>query len=235
MLMHVKRLSAPKHYGIKRKTKKFVVAPRPGPHPKDACIPLGVLIRDFLGYAENMREAKKIIKAGKVLVDGRPVKDHKFPVGFMDTITFEGLDEAYRIGFKSSKLYPVPIPKKEAADKVLSIKNKHVTKKGMIQVTLHDGRNIVMKECKYRVGDSLHIKVPEQKVVKHLPLEEGASVMVVKGKHAGVSGTLKEIIQTEGLEPPKVVIDTGKGVVRTLKSYVIVVGKDKPIVTLTAE
>jgi len=40
-----------------------------------------------MNLADNSKEAKSIIMAGKVLVDGRIVKNYKFPVGFMDVIT----------------------------------------------------------------------------------------------------------------------------------------------------
>ena len=57
---HLKRLAAASCLKIKRKEFKWIVKPSPGPHPKNLCIPLAVLIRDYLGFARNMREVKYI-------------------------------------------------------------------------------------------------------------------------------------------------------------------------------
>ena len=66
-----------------KKIRTWVVTPRPGPHPKYSSIPLLIVVRDILKLVETGKEAKKIIKAGEILVDGRPRKDHKYPTGFM--------------------------------------------------------------------------------------------------------------------------------------------------------
>ncbi|HDJ66171.1 MAG TPA: 30S ribosomal protein S4e, partial [Nitrososphaeria archaeon] len=50
---HLKRLAAPPHLKIHVKEKVFTVCPRPGPHPKFECIPLLLIVRDYLGYAER--------------------------------------------------------------------------------------------------------------------------------------------------------------------------------------
>ena len=59
---HLKRLNAPKNWKIRKKEYSFIVNPNPVPHSKKSSIPLGVLIRDILGYAKNSKEVK-IIKS----------------------------------------------------------------------------------------------------------------------------------------------------------------------------
>ena len=73
------------------------VKPAPGSHAIEDSLPLLVIIRDILGLADNSREAKRIINTGNVLIDGRAVKDYKFPVGFMDVLTIPKTEENYRI------------------------------------------------------------------------------------------------------------------------------------------
>ncbi|MEM3193440.1 MAG: S4 domain-containing protein, partial [Candidatus Bathyarchaeia archaeon] len=68
---HLKREMTPTFWPIHRKKFVWALKPSPGPHPIERCIPLGVIVRDLLGLAETMREAKKIIAQGKILVDGR--------------------------------------------------------------------------------------------------------------------------------------------------------------------
>ena len=67
---HLKRHAAPTSWKIRRKKFTWAIKPSPGPHPKERSIPLAVLLRDILGIAENAREAKKIVKAGKIAVTG---------------------------------------------------------------------------------------------------------------------------------------------------------------------
>ena len=96
---HLKRLAAPVRWELPRKTHKFTVRPLPGAHPMSESLPLLLIIRDVLKYADNAREAKKIIKMGKVLVDGRVRKEEKLPVGLMDVVSLPEADENYRVLF----------------------------------------------------------------------------------------------------------------------------------------
>ena len=57
---HLKRLAAPANWQIPRKVHKFVVRPLPGPHAMSESLPLLLIVRDILKYADNAREAKKI-------------------------------------------------------------------------------------------------------------------------------------------------------------------------------
>src|SRR3989338_2290008 len=91
----LKRFSAPRFWPIEKKTKKFVVAPKPGPHAKLRCIPMAVLIRDVLKYARSLNETKSILNKGSVKIDGHIRKDPSFPVGLMDIFTIGS--EHYRI------------------------------------------------------------------------------------------------------------------------------------------
>ena len=56
-------------------------------------------------------------------------------------------------------------------------------------MNLDDGGNILTKE-KFSVGDSVLLNTKESKIVKVLPLREGANIEVILGKHAGEKGKL---------------------------------------------
>lgn len=175
---HLKRLAAPVRWELPRKIHKFTVRPLPGAHPMSESLPLLLIVRDILKYADNAREAKKIIKMGKVLVDGRVRKEEKLPVGLMDVVSLPDANENYRVLFDRKgriKLKPTENPDV----KLCKIKNKTVIKGGHIQLNLHDGRNIVIKvsdptkaeEDVYKTGDTLLISIPEQEIKAHIPLK----------------------------------------------------------------
>ncbi len=183
--MHQKRLSAPKTYKIPRKVSKWVVKPSPGPHNKDA-IPLLVLVRDFLELADTGREARRIISAGEILVDGVVRKDYKFPVGLFDVVTIPKIEKSYRILFDEKGRY-IPKEVEDADLKLYKITNKTLVRGGKVQLNLFDGTNILGSN-EYKTKDSILLKIPDKEVVDHLKFEEGALVMITGGTHAGEIG-----------------------------------------------
>lgn len=230
--MHLKRLQASKNYHIAKKVYKFTILPMAGAHGKDRCIPLGIILRDILGFAETLSEAKVILNKGLLLVDGKTAKDYKSSVGFMDTLSFPKIDKSYRIMLKNGKLVPVEIEIKNASFKLGKIMVKMHVKGGKIQYGLHDGRTFLedAKKAVYNIGDTVDISVPEQKVRSHLPLNEGCVVMVTGGKHVSTVGKIKTIEIVKSPEPNMVLIDIDGTILRTLKDYVFVIGKDKPLI-----
>jgi len=222
-MAHLKRLVMPREWPLSKKAEKFVVSPIPGPHPKMRCIPLQVIIRDILGYAESAREARKILNEGKVLVDGKVRKEAKFPVGLMDVIEIPEIKEYYRVVLGKSGLFLQKIPKSETSLKLCRIQGKKTLKKGIQQLNLHDGRNINVDKDVYRVGDSILIHLPDQKILKHFKLQPGSPAVVISGRNTGVSGKIKDIRERKSmLEKSTVKIDAKDKVIETLKEYVMV-------------
>ena len=78
-----------------------------------------------------------ICGACKVLVDGRPVKDRKYPVGFMDVISLPEIKENFRVLMdKRGKWVLVRISPEEAKFKLSRIENKTTVKGGRTQLNL---------------------------------------------------------------------------------------------------
>ncbi len=241
---HLKRLAAPAFWPVLRKEHVWVVKPSPGPHPIERCLPLLVIIRDVFKYAETAREARRIIAEGKVYVDGVPRKNYKFPVGLMDVISFPDLDEHYRMCPHPVRfLWPIKIPKEEANLKLVRIENKVTVKGGHIQLNLHDGRNILIKvsdptkpvEDTYRTMGTLLIKIPSQEIVDYVPLEEGVLAIVVDGKNVGRMGRVVAIQKGMGRRRTLVTLEDSEGHrFQTILEYIFVVGREKPLVTVSA-
>jgi small subunit ribosomal protein S4e len=229
--MHQKRLSAPRTVKIARKEKKWTVKTSPGPHDKGA-VPLLVLVRDLLGLADTAREARRIISAGEILVDGKPRRDYKFPVGLFDVVTIPKIEKSYRILFDERGRY-TPKEVEDADRKIYKITGKTLLKGGKVQLNLFDGTNILASND-FSTKDSLILKIPEKEILQHLRFEEGVLVMIIGGTHAGEIGRIKDYKIVRGSAPNLVTVEGEKRDITTIEDYVFVVGgKDtKPVIDL---
>jgi small subunit ribosomal protein S4e len=94
---YLKRLNAPKTWKIKRRGISFISRPNPGPHKMELCLPLNIILRDMLCHAKTTKEVKMIVNAKEITVNGKVVKEIKYPVGLFDVLQISKLDETYRI------------------------------------------------------------------------------------------------------------------------------------------
>ena len=142
MSKHMKRLNAPKALKIHRKERIWTVRTQPGPHAVKESIPLGLVVRDYLELADTLRETKRVLSDGGILVDGLVRKNYKFPCGFMDVISIPKMKKDYRILFNQrGKLTLMPIKTADAKWKLCRVENKKTLKGDQIQINLHDGNN----------------------------------------------------------------------------------------------
>jgi small subunit ribosomal protein S4e len=228
----LKRLLAPKFWRVPRKEKKWTVSPRPGPHKKFESLPLQIIVRDILKFAETGKDARTIIKKGEVWVDGKPRKDHAYPVGLFDVVVFPKIKQFYRVVPSYNGLRLIQINEKESNLKICKIVNKTLVKAGKVQLNLNDGKNVLVDDGKYKTGDSVLVELPKLKIVKHLQLEKGKVGIISKGKKSGKGGMIKEIIQGKGKDSTKVVCKFEDKDTEIPKRQFIVVGEDKPLITV---
>lgn len=238
----LKRLAVPKHVRVPRKQGKWFMKPRPGPHPKDFCLPLAHFLRDVLKYAHSYQEARKIIKERKILVDGRPITDPRFPVGLMDVVSIPTINEWYRVLADNKRgLILYPIDEKEADFKLCRIENKTTVTGGNIQLNLHDGRNILVEiedpekptEDIYKTRDTLKISIPDQEILEHLEFKVPNFVMIDGGKNIGEVGKIENISKHYGPAADVVAIQNlDEEIVETALEYTFVLGKRKSRITI---
>ncbi len=227
MKKHLKRLAIPKSWAIKRRGITFVVRPNPGPHSFKLALPLRVILRDVLAIAKNAKEVRNSLYYNEVLVDGIRRKESKFPVGIMDVIKFG--DNCFRIALKKGKLVLIMIDKKEADIKPCKIIGKSKVK-GKTQLNLYDGKNIIVDKDDYKVGGTVLISLPKNEIKEYMGLEQGCLIYLIGGKHSGDIGKVEDIISN------KIIYKMSGGeTIETLKKYVFVVGKDKPVVSLAGK
>lgn len=217
---HMKRLAMPRSWPLTRKTDIWISRPRPSGHPIERCMAIGVILRDVLGVAQSMREAKRALATRRIKVDGRVVTDMRRGVGIMDVLTIG--DENYRcILDGNGKLRYNSISSKEADQKICRIDGKTTIKGGVTQLNLHDGRNILIdKPNKYNTRDSLVIDVNSQKVKSHLKFEDGVNCYLIGGSHIGSTATMKEYLVKRSSKDNEVIFeDFG-----TIEDHVFIVG-----------
>ncbi|MHA1166683.1 MAG: 30S ribosomal protein S4e [Candidatus Hodarchaeales archaeon] len=232
---HLKRLNAPIPYRIERKKKKYTIRPRAQSSKLSECIPITIIIREMLGYARNLKEAKKIIKMGEIYTDCIPRKDEKHSVGPMDVLSIPKINKYYRTvpweGRRQLRL--AEIDEASAKWKLCKIIGKTTLKKGIIQLNLHDGRCVIVKPedpnfNKYRVKGTLKIELPSQQILDYYPFEENVPVLVMRGSASrGVSGFLRSYEKRIGKNRSIAMVESGEKMIITSLDNIFVLGKDK--------
>jgi|Deesub1362A_J573_1020465.scaffolds.fasta_scaffold00001_89 small subunit ribosomal protein S4e len=234
----LKRLAAPITYKVPRKHFKWVVRTVPGPHPMDMSIPLAVLLRDVLGVARNMREVKYMLRKGYVKIDGKYVREYRFPIGLMDVVELVPTKEFYRIlPGTTSPLAPYKIEKKkESSLKPLLIKNKVMVKGGNLQFTTHDGRNFLFtpkdKKSVLKPGDVFIYDFKSKKIRDVIRFEPGVYALVYWGSKRGVVGKITEVRKVHPLKPKVVSLEVDGEVIETIFKYVFPIGKEAPVISV---
>ncbi len=232
MSKHMKRLNAPRALRVHRKEKKWTVKPSPGGHLIEKAIPLSLVIRDVLNLADTLRETKRIISNGEIIVDGSIKKDYKYPVGLMDVISIPKLKKDYRVLFdRKGKLALTEISSSDAKWKLCKIENKKVLKKNKRQINLHDGRNKIVEKDEYNTGDVLKIDLKNKKILDRYEFKKGTVSMITGGSHIG---EIANIEKTDIISSSKsnISIMKGENDFTTLQEYVFPIGKNKPTINL---
>lgn len=221
-MKHLKKIAMPHSWPLARKSGKLVSAPIPGPHSYNNSLPLGIIVRDILGYAKKMSEVKTIANNGKIMVNGKIVKEARFPVGLMDVLGFDDLGQYFRILFNNNgKLMLLKTEKENAKDNFFKVIGKTYLKKSKLQLNLYGGRNLIVDKDEYKVGDTL--VMDGNRIKRHLKLEKGCHVYLTGGKKVGEVGVVDEIKTFEGIEDPRIIFKQGNERHETLREYAYVV------------
>ncbi|MFP4546350.1 MAG: 30S ribosomal protein S4e [Methanomassiliicoccales archaeon] len=230
MSKNMKRLTAPRSWPIARKTAYWATKPAPGPHPIERSIPVSMVIRDMLHLCDTANEAKYVVGKKEVLVDGRPPKSSRFPVGLMDVVSIPKLDQHSRMLLDHrGKFRLVDIGGGQEKWKLCRIESKTTLKGGVTQLNLHDGRNLTTEQDSHSTGDVLKIGVPIQEVMGTFKLTEGNTAMVISGAHAGEVAVIKEVEITRSHLQNVVRFQDGTS---TVKANVFVIGTKTPEIEL---
>ncbi|MEM3736774.1 MAG: 30S ribosomal protein S4e [Candidatus Bathyarchaeia archaeon] len=238
---HSKRKSAPGFWPIHRKEFVWISKPRAGPHARDKSIPLLTILRDILGLASKEREARVILADGKVKVNGRVRFDEKFPVGLMDVVEIEGVKRTYRLIPSTKRFLQLhQVDGEEKTFRLAKLSDCSIIKQGVIQLSLHDGSNLVIKSdgapptnVQYKPNDTLKLSIPGGQILDCFKFAEGAYALITGGKNVGISGNIVSIAKVSPTAKPTVKIRSPKGdEYSSTVDYVFIIGRDKPEISL---
>lgn len=230
MSKHQKRLSVPKSWPVARKEQQYTVKADAGPHG-EAGVPLLILLRDVLGYADSKKEARYALEQGSVLVNGELPSDVRRPVGMFDIISFIEREEYYRVfPGEGGRLALTPIDAEDTDGKLGKVTDKRHISGGQIQLGLHDGQTLLTDEESISCDDSIIVATEGDEILAHFPYEEGALVTAVQGRHAGEIGTVEEITISSGSSPNGVTVAQGDADdtngFETVEEYVVVIDEN---------
>jgi len=233
MSKHMKRLASPRSWKIHKKSSTWVPKPNPGAHATERSVPLGVVLRDYLKLVDTMTEAKRVIGNRDVVIDGRVATSHKTPVGLMDVVSLPKMERSYRVVLDHhGRVVLSELAAAQASWKLCRIENKTIVSGGRIQLNLHDGRNVIVKEQKYKTGDVLKLSLPDQEIKGHYAFGKGMTAFITGGSHVGEFARVEDVEVIRSPRDNLVTLTAGSAPFSTVKPYVFLVGKDKPEITL---
>ena len=219
---HIKRLAMPKAWTIPKKAHIYATKQRPGAHSVATSLPATIILRDMLKVCDTAREAKKIVANRDLVVNGKAVKDAKTPIGLMDTVSLPKTGKNYRVVLTAKgRLTIVEIPEANAKWIMARVENKTKIAGGKLQLNLSGGRNVIIDANKLKTGDSVKLDTEKNEIIGEYPLAKGATVLVVKGSHAGQIETVDSVEITKGPAANIVIFANGA---RTVKDNVFVIG-----------
>jgi small subunit ribosomal protein S4e len=224
----IKALNAPRIIQINRKSETWTIRTRAGTHKSEDSIALGIVLRNYIKLANTIKEAKTILINGELKVNGKIIKDYRFGVGLFDVITLLKQKKSYRATLDTKRRLQFTELKEDSNEKISKVKYKILTKKG-IQITTNDGYIFINDKAK--VGDSLKIKIPENKIESVLPLKEGSLVYITKGKHCAQVGTIQEIIAGTARKDKLVKLEHKGKKFETIANNVIVIGEKEAVIS----
>jgi small subunit ribosomal protein S4e len=226
----LKRISSPKEWDIKKKEKRFIIKPSPGPYSISRSYPLGVVLRDHLKMVTNARELRYVISSGTVLVDGKKRHSLSFPVGLFTIVEVPKEGVAYRLLPSPDGLVTSRVSGEEVHLKLCSIRSKIKSKGGHIQYGFHDGRVMVNDSLSLSPSDAVLMKVPEQSVVSSVKLAKGSLGLIISGERAGQVGKVTDVRKGSITREKMVVLSLPTGETELPARLVFPVGSERPVI-----
>eukprot|EP00746_Dinoflagellata_sp_MGD_P145759 gnl/MRDRNA2_/MRDRNA2_78328_c0_seq2.p1 gnl/MRDRNA2_/MRDRNA2_78328_c0~~gnl/MRDRNA2_/MRDRNA2_78328_c0_seq2.p1 ORF type:complete len:253 (+),score=-6.29 gnl/MRDRNA2_/MRDRNA2_78328_c0_seq2:63-821(+) len=213
-----------------------IFAPKPsaGPHKKNLCLPVILLIRDRLKLALNGRDVKSVLMQRLVRIDGKVRTDSTYPVGFQDVVSIDRSNEHFRILIDPKGRFVLhSIPQKEASYKLCRIKKVVHCRRGLPIVVSHDARSLHVLEQHSKVNDTVVFNISSNTIMERLKFEAANLVVVTNGHNAGRIGLIITLDKHTGSYTTVIVRDAIGRNLMTRTCNVFVIGKgNEPKISL---
>ncbi|KAI5180694.1 small subunit ribosomal protein S4e [Nematocida sp. AWRm80] len=234
---HLKRLNAPKSWMLDKLGGTFAPRPRCGPHKLVESLPLCLIVRRKLSFAQNSKEVEYIIRNRVIKVDGKVRTDPKYPAGIMDVVSIPKIHENYRILYNTNKKFCLqPITEEEAKFKLCKVVAKNMGLKGIMTIHTNDGRTIKYVTPDIQVGDTIKYNLEKQEMEGFFPFEVGRTGFALRGKNIGCVGIIKEIKKHVGGFEMVTLQDQDGRTFLTRASNIIAIGSNgESMITLPKE
>lgn len=194
MINKTKRLVISRTTKIPRKIYFWGATPSAGKHSKEDSVALLTVLRDYLHLGDKEREVTRMLNSGFIKIDGKVVKERRTAVGFMDVISVVPTKQHFRILYDhKGRLVALEENEKNSGIKPMKVYNKVTTKGGKVQLSLHDGQNIITDDKTITTGDVLIMAVPEKKIQHVVKMQPGNKAFLTGGAHVGSVGTIKKV------------------------------------------
>jgi small subunit ribosomal protein S4e len=232
---HLKRVYAPSHWMLDKLTGVWAPRPSTGPHKLRECMPLIILLRNRLKYALTYNEVKMIVKQRLIKVDGKVRTDMTYPAGLMDVISIDQTREHFRLLWDTKGRFAVhKIGAEEAEYKLCRVKKLATGKQGLPYVVTHDGRTIRLPDPDVKPNDTIKVNIATGGIDGHLKFDMGKMVTVIGGNNIGRVGVMTHREKHQGSFDIIHVKDKQGITFATRMSNVMVIGQEKPWISLPA-
>ena len=227
---NMKRLAAPTVLKMPRRTTdRYIIKASPGPHPLNKSLPLAHVLRDIFGWAETMAEARQILNGRKVKVDGVVRTVPAFSIGLMDVLTVE--DKSWRVVPSQKGFALHPVPENEATIKLLRVQNKNYVG-GKLQLSLHDGRTMIVDKDIYKTGDVLVWDFASKQVKDVIQFKRGVNVILIEGQNRGKTARVEDTIIARSSQPNRVVLKMDNQTKETRRDYAFALGQERAVISI---
>jgi len=229
----MKRLVAPKSWVLNKMGGSWAPRPSTGPHKLRESLPLTIALRNRLKYALNAREVNAILMQRLVKVDGKVRTDSTFPSGLMDVISIEKTGENFRLIYDTKGRFTVHrITDEEAQYKLGKVKRVQLGKGGIPYLVTHDARTIRYPDPAVKVNDTVKIDLATGKISDFIKFDTGAIAMITGGRNMGRVGVITHRERHDGGFNIVHLKDAVDNEFTTRETNVIVIGKEKPWISL---
>jgi len=149
-MAHINRHNIGKFWPIPRKGSKYIAF---SSHNAGEAMPLIVVMRDVLGFVKSKKELKKIMHEKQIKINGKEIRETNYPICLFDVLSLGGMKKNYVMVLNGKRYGFEEVSDNDAGSRVYKVLDKKVLDKGVVQLNLMQGKNVLSKE-KVGIGDN---------------------------------------------------------------------------------